>query len=797
MAETVPTKSALKGSMRRVSIWGEDFGKESDSGQVGARNAMKKRRLSRASFKDPMATEDIGTSRTTRSTIASALARMTRKMSLRSTVMDSSARSLLPEEKSTLFMVSVAFAAILCSVIAAVLLLVVSRSDPAAQVACRSRKCVQFMKQLRAVVNDNQDPCLDFYRYVCGHWMDGGGSFFGDNANASLVGLARAMRSPESEFVDDREGTSVLLHVFGACQDYVFGEWTLQAALEEVDRQLSLFALRGTSTFNDVIRSFLKTALETGLESVVIIGVVRVGSEALLHLSSGKSLVAMFQVLHDRQELNDLVVAVLKAFPDVSSHAKTAEMLFNIDFDVSVIVDDDQRYLEAKVSFSEVFEHAVKGVDVQDWLEYFNEILPPSRQLNSSSDLVLTTGLDQIRKSLSVITSYGVQKAGLYLSAYLAMHAAWMESVRLKVKHDDLRTALFCMNVTRHVLRQSWPQLTAKLIPVPREAAAVVEAVFESVKKASAGVGSFTWTGHKGRLAIVEAIGNTSLATRLPFEEGVDYSRLYSDEANATANGKPLADDDPEWAMKHFVATYFRAMRHDRQVLFSHPPSRLQTLLWRLGHTGKLRYVPAVRTVIVPGIYQMEPYAYISSSVDEYMPEYINYGTLGALLSWELARIVTRGRGASRVGPVALESREDFARGRQRRKGTDDSYLDRLYCLLDLHSSLGFKHNVSGTPDEQHSEIFRRAQGVRLAYNALLANFRAASPDYDVFSTHWPDAQWAFFVRVCMVHCTADQTPRPLTPRERCLLPLHNMDEFAGAFECRTKPGFIRGSCLM
>ncbi|KAH7954780.1 hypothetical protein HPB49_021827 [Dermacentor silvarum] len=108
-----------------------------------------------------------------------------------------------------------------------------------------------------------------------------------------------------------------------------------------------------------------------------------------------------------------------------------------------------------------------------------------------------------------------------------------------------------------------------------------------------------------------------------------------------------------------------------------------------------------------------------------------------------------------------------------------------------------FKHNVSGTPDEQHSEIFRRAQGVRLAYNALLANFRAASPDYDVFSTHWPDAQWAFFVRVCMVHCTADQTPRPLTPRERCLLPLHNMDEFAGAFECRTKPGFIRGSCLM
>ncbi|KAL1467881.1 hypothetical protein MTO96_041852, partial [Rhipicephalus appendiculatus] len=108
-----------------------------------------------------------------------------------------------------------------------------------------------------------------------------------------------------------------------------------------------------------------------------------------------------------------------------------------------------------------------------------------------------------------------------------------------------------------------------------------------------------------------------------------------------------------------------------------------------------------------------------------------------------------------------------------------------------------FKNNVSGTPDEQHNEIFRMAQGLRLAYNALLANFRAASPDYDVFSRHWPEAQWAFFVRSCVVHCTADQAPRPLTPREMCLLPLHNMDEFAGAFECRTKPGFVRGSCLM
>ncbi|XP_075543984.1 uncharacterized protein LOC142578486 [Dermacentor variabilis] len=137
MGETVPTKSTLKGPVRRVSIWGEDFRKGSGSGQEEARNAMKKWRLSRASFKDPMATEDIGTSRTTRSTIASIMARMNRKMSMRSTV-DTTARSFIPEHKSTLFMASVVFMAILCSVTAATLLFFVTRSDPAAQVACRA-----------------------------------------------------------------------------------------------------------------------------------------------------------------------------------------------------------------------------------------------------------------------------------------------------------------------------------------------------------------------------------------------------------------------------------------------------------------------------------------------------------------------------------------------------------------------------------------------------------------------------------------------------------------------------------
>ncbi|KAL1415350.1 hypothetical protein MTO96_029498 [Rhipicephalus appendiculatus] len=524
-------KSIAKGAVRRVSIWGRDSKKDGDSDQ-DAGKAVKKRRQSRNSL-----AEDPGTSRTTRSTLASTFGRVARKMSSRSTALDISARSLL-EEKSTLFMVSVASMAIICSVVAAVLLLLVSRSDPASKVACRSPKCLQFMEQLHSLVNTNKDPCLDFYGYVCGHWLDNGGSFFGDNVNAALVSLARAMHGSNPEQADDREGSSVMLRVYQTCQAYVAGEWMLGATLAEADKQLSLSALRRASTFSDVARLFLKTTLETGLESVVIVGVVRYGHDALLHLSSGRSMIATFQRFHQRGDFNSLVLAVLKTFPELRNDTNTMEELLDMDFNVALAVDVNEEESEANVSFAELFKDVVKGVGVDEWLEYFNEFLLPVRQLNDSSNVVLTTGFDQIQKSLSAITSYGVPEAALYLSTYLSMHIAWTESVRRQVRSDQRRSEIFCLNLTRNVLSQSWPQLIAKLVPVPQESAAVVEAVFETVKMASAGLGVYTWIGHKGRTAIVEAIGSTSLAARLPFEEGVDYSGLYTDEANDTADGK-------------------------------------------------------------------------------------------------------------------------------------------------------------------------------------------------------------------------------------------------------------------
>lgn len=53
-----------------------------------------------------------------------------------------------------------------------------------------------------------------------------------------------------------------------------------------------------------------------------------------------------------------------------------------------------------------------------------------------------------------------------------------------------------------------------------------------------------------------------------------------------------------------------------------------------------------------------------------------------------------------------------------------------------------------------------------------------------VFDEYWPDAQHVFFVRACMVWCNSEAKADPLTPREKCMLPLYIMREFADRYNC-------------
>ncbi|XP_037526000.1 uncharacterized protein LOC119403124 [Rhipicephalus sanguineus] len=255
---------------------------------------------------------------------------------------------------------------------------------------------------------------------------------------------------------------------------------------------------------------------------------------------------------------------------------------------------------------------------------------------------------------------------------------------------------------------------------------------------------------------------------------GLDISgSAHGDNGSLFTRSNTLEDDS-------FVSQYILARRHDLQVRRVSPPTLRELYSVRHGYSGDVAYSQRVGVVVVPGLYQMEPYVYNSD-----VPAYFSYGTVGALLASQVAKIMHPNYAGVR------QSGSWWARD------THDRYSRRIRCLVDLHYRLGFKDHVAGSPQEQQATMYTVVQGLRLAFDSMEADFRDHAPNYGVFSAYWPEAVRIFFMRYCLLWCSASQRPNPLTPREMCLLPVHNMPEFAEAFGCSKSARYVKGRCRM
>ncbi|XP_075727741.1 uncharacterized protein LOC142768965 [Rhipicephalus microplus] len=157
-----------------------------------------------------------------------------------------------------------------------------------------------------------------------------------------------------------------------------------------------------------------------------------------------------------------------------------------------------------------------------------------------------------------------------------------------------------------------------------------------------------------------------------------------------------------------------------------------------------------------------------------------------------------------RLVGLVVTSRRMSGRGGHRRsdawwtRGAMRKYRISAACFERMHSRLGLQRQLDDSGKWQRHELLLRAQGLRLAYDALLASFGKSVADSEDLKKLWPEAQAEFFARYCLLSCDADPTRSvgPLSPRADCLVALHNMPEFAAAFDCTSREDFVAQQCL-
>lgn len=125
-------------------------------------------------------------------------------------------------------------------------------------------------------------------------------------------------------------------------------------------------------------------------------------------------------------------------------------------------------------------------------------------------------------------------------------------------------------------------------------------------------------------------------------------------------------------------------------------------------------------------------------------------------------------------------------------------YNTSALCLQRLHGRLGLRYRAIGvnSGERQRRDMFLWAQGLRLAYDTLVASLGPLTSNRHLQGL-WHEAQAVFFARFCLLSCDADQRLRTtLSPRAKCLLPLHNMPEFGAVFDCVYREDFVTEQCV-
>ncbi|KAL1486283.1 hypothetical protein MTO96_009326 [Rhipicephalus appendiculatus] len=208
------------------------------------------------------------------------------------------------------------------------------------------------------------------------------------------------------------------------------------------------------------------------------------------------------------------------------------------------------------------------------------------------------------------------------------------------------------------------------------------------------------------------------------------------------------------------------------------PPARRDVLFQLLEPYGPVSFEGDLEAILVPSMYLRDPYLYPHG-----VPMYYNFGTLGTQLATAMAQALNKDPGS---GAASKSSSwwTDETRERHNRS---------LQCLESLYQRMGFEFG-GGARGEQEA-LFIWVQGVRLAYQALMNSFGELASHEDDAVLYMQTARRTFFSRSCLLWCSSETTGGPLSPRQRCMVPLHNMREFADTFGCTDRLDFVQGEC--
>lgn len=624
--------------------------------------------------------------------------------------------------------------------------------------ACDTPECRAAKSYLGNLLNNSVEPCKDFYGYVCGSWKKNGRGFLGDLKKTLF---SRLNASLFRDGPHDKYGTHALRALYKSCHSSLAVDISTGSILEATTNLLNISGLLKAKNDRDVHEFLIRTSLTTGFHTLFSLTFVSERNNARLHMSSGTSLMDNFNTTK-RTELALYVADILQYMPGLSNTTESLTAILDIDSQV----DSNLHRAPAKDRYDvfTVLEKMYEHIPTAQWLDLVNRIVPKEIRVTADQTIKIT-GQELITAAVNATSYTPVARFALYLAIHLTSRLVILEQAKRKSRTSPQEAARFCLHTTRHGFTHTWPYLIANILS-PSVTRQHVVKIYDTLRDKKNLDSVLVWMQGSAHEEAHDKIKTTTL---------VAIDRNPSDDLDQMKFADFNVEDVPS---RLFTTNYLKFVIHDHKQRLKKIPTPLLFHTADMQETSNLSLSEKHHAIVVPTLHQVKPLFYPVG-----VPIYFNYGTLGALLAVQVSESLGP-RGSQYDASGKLRT---WWSGK-----TEKAFNSIVTCLVDLNRRMNPRVNELG--DKRLNAIFVWAQSARLAYNSLRAEF-LASTSQAIFDEHWSEAQKTYFLRFCLLSCERDNAPNPLLPRETCMLPLHNMQEFADAFGCRQIPGFVRGNC--
>lgn len=605
------------------------------------------------------------------------------------------------------------------------------RTKTEAMRACSLSECAEARIYVETICNPQADPCQDFYNHVCGKWIQkthGREGFLRDVLSRFLI----ILHDTTQDLTKAHSAvTRAAVSLYNSCRTFLSAHTALQDTIRPALNVLDVARVLLSSTLEELIEVILQLFLTSGLTSVIEVWHRMATDNTFLHVVWGGNLRSRLGLHENNEAFEQYLAEVVVA----TGFNVTFEEVLNLDRNIGSVPHGLIKIVIMPLS---AIDDIGPPFNLQFWKRAIGAAIPSFKNAFATGPIVVT-GLAEIKHTVQVLRSVPLQMVKPYLSIYsltgiLEFHFSANHQNLLFVEQTQL-----CLKATKTALMSHWSKIIDVVAP-DATAWDTVTKLFNAVKELLSSQMP-VWMDNSTQMKSKIKLENIRL-------------RFHIQEVNDTSAFPPALHGD-------FVSSYLSLLGWSRRWQLKFPVSPVLEEQEDAELRGLPLYSDKFESLFMPTYLLQRPIFY-----SEPVEFYFNYGSLGSLIAKELAEAI----GPNEHNAKILGGHKNWWTPLTRQQFQNASTCFQP-SVRKAHGADG--HNPKFT-DELRNSLFVWTLAARVAFD--IAKKMLPETRYDIM-----DAQRIFFIRFCLLSCDSADVS---AARERCMVPLMHMMEFADTFQC-------------